>query len=580
MPRAARRILFAAGVSLLAVGCRGRDVIAPDGRTVSLLVRADLSATATASVVVVVTATDIPTPLVFNLAVSNGTASGTVTLPVGSARTITMHAYDAGGVETHRGAVTVNIQAGINPTIVLVLTPLAGDVGINVTLGSLVITITPGADTLAVAGTAVFSAAIVDGTGAPILQPVTWGSMHPGIATVASTGDRTAQVTAVAPGVTTVVASFGGAAGSATIVVSAAPVLQQISSAFSSPLYLTQPPGDTSRLFVVEQTGNIRVIRNGQLLSTPFLDLTNVVSFGGERGLLSMAFHPNYVNNGQFFVDYTDRPNGNIQVARYTVSANPDIANAASAQPVININHSTFSNHNGGLVKFGPDGFLYVGVGDGGGSNNQLRTGQDTTKLLGKLLRINVNALPYVVPASNPFVGRPPAQPEIWAYGLRNPWRFSFDRETGDLYIADVGEGSREEVDVQPATSRGGENYGWSILEGSLCFDTTPCSSAGTKLPVFEYPHSGGTITGCSITGGYVYRGSRLPLLRGHYFFADYCSGWVRSFRYVSGAVVDLHNYAAEFGTLGNITSFGEDSRGELYIIVQSGSVYRIAPAP
>jgi hypothetical protein len=286
MPRAARRILFAAGVSLLAVGCRGRDVIAPDGRTVSLLVRADLSATAAASVVVVVTATDIATPLVFNLGVSNGTASGTVTLPVGSARTITMHAYDAGGVETHRGAVTVNIQAGINTTIILVLTSLAGDVVINVTLGALVITVTPAADTLAVAGTAALSASIVDGTGAPVLQPVTWGSMNPGIATVASTGDRTAQVTAARTGVTTVVASFGGAAGSATIVVSAAPVLQQISTAFSSPVYLTQPPGDTSRLFVVEQTGNIRVIRNGQLLGTPFLDLTNVVSFGGERGLI------------------------------------------------------------------------------------------------------------------------------------------------------------------------------------------------------------------------------------------------------------------------------------------------------
>jgi hypothetical protein len=352
-------------------------------------------------------------------------------------------------------------------------------------------------------------------------------------------------------------------------------------SGLTAPLYLTQPPGDTSRLFIVEQAGRVHIVKNGTLLATPFLDITALVLSGGERGLLSLAFHPNYANNGQFFVDYTDKPNGNIQVARYTVSANPDVANAASAQPIISINHSTFGNHNGGLVTFGPDGFLYIGVGDGGGANNQLRTGQDTTQLLAKLLRIDVNgALPYVVPASNPFVGRPPAKPEIWAYGLRNPWRFAFDRLTGDLYIADVGQGRREEVNFQAAASTGGQNYGWSILEGSLCFDNSPCSSAGTVLPIFEYDHTTGSITGCSITGGYVYRGSRLPLLRGRYFFGDYCSGWVRSFRYVSGAVQDLTDHTPQFGTLGNITSFGEDSRGELYIVVQGGSVYRIAPAP
>ena len=554
----------------------------PENRSVPLLVRGDLSATATASVIVIVTASDIPTPLVFNLTVSNGTASGTITLPVGSARTITMHAYDAGGVETHRGSGTFNILAGTNPAIVLVLTPLAGDVVINVTLGSFVITIAPAAETLAVAGTGGLTASIVDGNGQPVLQPVVWGSLNPGVASVASTGDRTAQITAVAPGGTTIVASFGGGAGSNTVVVSANPGVELVANGFTAPLYVTQPPADTSRLFVVEQGGRVMIVKNGTTLATPFLDLTSLVLSGGERGLLSIVFHPNYGNNGQFFVGYTDKPNGNIQVARYTVSGNPDVASAGSAQPVISINHSTFGNHNGGQLVFGPDGFLYISVGDGGGANDQLGTGQDTTVLLAKLLRLDVNGvLPYVVPPSNPFVGRAPAKPEIWAYGLRNPWRVTFDRLTGDLYIADVGQNGREEVNVQSRLSTGGENYGWSIMEGSICFGTIdPCNQTGLRLPVFDYPHSGGPITGCSITGGYVYRGQKLPLLNSHYFFADYCSGWVRSFRYVNGVAQNLTDYTPRFGTLRNITSFGQDSRGELYIVVQGGSVYRIAPAP
>jgi glucose/arabinose dehydrogenase len=579
MARAARRFLFAAGALLLLAGCRGPDATDPD-QSVPLFVRADLTASAATSVVVVVTASDIPTALVFNLTVSNGTASGTITLPVGSARTITMHAYDAGGVETHRGSGTFDIHAGTNPTIVLALTPLAGDVVIDVTLGSLVITVTPAAETLAVAGTGGFSASIVDGLGAPVLKPVVWGSMNPGVATVASTGDRTVQVTAVAPGSTTIVATFGGAAGSATVIVSANPSVQLVSSGFNQPVYLTQPPADTSRLFVVEQPGFIRLVKNGSLLGTDFLDISSLVLSGGERGLLSIAFHPNYANNGHFFVAYTDRPNGNVQVARYTVSANPDVANAGSAQLIINVSHSTFGNHNGGQLAFGPDGYLYFSIGDGGGANNQLRTGQDTTVLLAKILRLDVNgALPYVVPPSNPFVGRA-GRDEIWAWGLRNPWRFSFDRQTGDLYIADVGQGRKEEVNFQPANSTGGQNYGWSIFEGTLCFDVTPCSSVGITQPVFEYDHSGAPITGCSITGGYVYRGAKLPLLRGHYFFADYCSGWVRSFRLVGDVVQNLTDYTPRFGILGNITSLGQDSRGELYILLQGGSVYRIVPAP
>lgn len=579
MPRYARRSAAAALLCLLLSGC-ARDTTAPGGHAVSLLVRADLTATAAATVAVVVTAADIPSPLVFNVPVVDGIATGSITLTAGSGRTITMHAYDSGGTETHRGAVTVNIQAGTNPTIALVLTPLAGDVPIDVTLGSFVVTIAPAADTLAIGGTASFTATILDADGDPVLQAVTWATLEPGIATVASTGDRTVQVTAVNLGTTTIVASFGGSAGVATIIVSATPTLQVVATGIVFPTYLTQPPADTSRLFVIERAGRIRVIRNGTLLAGVFLDVVSLIRPGGEGGLLSMAFHPNYANNGQFFVFYTDIDR-TIQVVRYTVSGDPDVADAGSAQPIIAIPHPGFENHYGGLVTFGPDGYLYIGLGDGGGSDNQLRHGQDSTQLLSTMIRIDVNgAPPYAIPANNPFVGRAPARPEIWAYGFRNPWRFSFDRLTGDLYIADVGQGAREEIDFQPAASTGGQNYGWSILEGTLCFDTTPCSSAGTVLPVFEYNHTagGGPITGCSITGGYVYRGTRLPLLGGHYFFADFCQGWVRSFRYVNGAVTDLHLYTAEFGAIGNITSFGEDSRGELYIMTSQGGVYRIAP--
>jgi len=577
MPRYAQSLAAAALLCLLLSGC-AQDTTDPGKHVVSLLVRADLTATAAATVVVVVTAPDITSPVVFNVPVVNGVATGSINLTAGSGRTITMHAYDANGTETHRGAVTVTIQGGTNPTITLVLTPLAGDLPINVTLGSYVVTVAPTADTLPIGGTAALTATILDANGVPVLQPVTWATLDPGIATVASTGDRTVQVTAVRPGATTIVASFGGSAGVSGIIVSATPMAQVIATGLVFPVYLTQPPADTSRLFIVQRAGRIRIIRNGTLLPGAFLDIVSLIRSTGEGGLLSLAFHPNYEHNGQFVVLYTDL-GGTIQVVRYTVSADPEVADPASAQPIISIPHPTFDNHYGGLVKFGPDGFLYIGLGDGGGANNQLGHGQDSTQLLASILRIDVNgAAPYVVPASNPFVGRPPAKPEIWARGLRNPWRYAFDRLTGDLYIADVGQGAREEIDVQPVASSGGQNYGWSILEGTMCFDSTPCSSAGTVLPVFEYPHSGGTITGCSITGGYVYRGARLPLLSGRYFYADYCRGWVRSFRYANGTASDHHDYTPEFGTLGNITSFGEDSRGELYILSQQGVVYRISP--
>jgi len=563
--------------ALLALGaCIPHDLTEPPADRATLVVSADVSAAAVASLVVEVTAPDITSLLVFNIPIANGVASGTITLPAGSGRRITMHAFDAGGVETHRGSVTVSIRSGANPTISLVLSPLAGDAPINATLGSFVVTVTPAADTLPIAGTGVLTATIIDANGNPVIDRVVWATLNPNIATVATTGDRTAQVTAVSPGATSVVATFGGSGGSAPIIVSATPALRFVANGFSAPLYLTQPPGDTTRLFVVEQGGRIRVILNGTLAATPFLDISSLVLFSGERGLLSMAFHPNYANNHQFFVDYTDL-SGTIQVVRYT-AATPDAVDPGSAQAILSIAHPTYANHNGGLVKFGPDGYLYIGVGDGGGTAttaDPTGNGQRTDTLLGKILRIDVNSgSPYVVPANNPFVGLPPAKPEIWAYGLRNPWRFSFDRVTGDLYIADVGEASREEVDVQAATSPGGRNYGWSIMEGFACYNAATCSQTGLVLPVLDYDHT----QGCSITGGYVYRGSQLPILTGQYFYGDFCRGWVRSFRYVNNSVVDQHDYLTQFGNQGHITSFGEDLRGELYIVYNEGFIYRIAP--
>lgn len=347
--------------------------------------------------------------------------------------------------------------------------------------------------------------------------------------------------------------------------------LRQVASGLASPVHLAAPAGD-ARLFVVEQPGRIRVVENGSLLPTPFLDITDRVGSGGERGLLSVAFHPQYASNGLFFVNYTDRA-GDTRVERYRVSADRNRADPASARLVIGIDQP-YANHNGGLVAFGPDGKLYVGMGDGGGGGDPLEAGQDPTQLLGKLLRLEVDgAAPYAIPADNPYAGRTDRRPEIWATGMRNPWRFSWDRTAGLLYVADVGQNRLEEIDVVPA-GQGGLNYGWDVMEGSDCFEPRDgCDRTGLVLPVAEYAHD----DGCSVTGGFVYRGQDLPALRGHYFYADYCEGWIRSFRYAGGQAADARSWEVE--NVGNITSFGEDSRGELYVLSSSGGVYRIVAA-
>ncbi|HEX8241998.1 MAG TPA: PQQ-dependent sugar dehydrogenase [Longimicrobium sp.] len=346
--------------------------------------------------------------------------------------------------------------------------------------------------------------------------------------------------------------------------------LVEVARGFDQPIYVTSPAGD-ARLFVVEQTGRIRIIQNGQVLPTPFLDVSGLISAGGERGLLSMAFHPGYASNGFFYVDYTDR-NGDTRVVRYHVSSNPNQADPASAQLVLTV-AQPFANHNGGLLMFGPDRKLYVALGDGGSGGDPQGNGQNFAALLGKILRLDVDAgQPYAIPADNPFVGQTGRRGEIWITGVRNPWRFSFDAASGLLYLADVGQNAWEEVNVVQA-NRGGLNLGWNLMEGMHCYNAATCSQQGLTLPVLEYGHG----DGCSITGGYVYRGSAIPALRGHYFYSDYCSGWLRSFRWDGAQAADQRQW--EVGSLGNVTSFGEDANHELYLTTAAGRVLRFAPA-
>jgi glucose/arabinose dehydrogenase len=351
-----------------------------------------------------------------------------------------------------------------------------------------------------------------------------------------------------------------------------APALVEVADGLSFPVHLTSPPGDP-RLFVVEKSGTIRVIKDGQVLQTAFLDIRDEVSGGSEQGLLSLAFHPDYASNGRFFVDYTNRA-GDTRVVEYRVSADPDRADPAPVQTILSVDQP-FANHNGGLLVFGPDGMLYVGLGDGGSGGDPQGNGQNRGVLLGKILRIDVDAgTPYAIPSDNPFVGQAGRRGEIWAWGLRNPWRFSFDRETGDLFVADVGQNDREEVNAR-SRDEGGVNYGWNVMEGSECFQDDDCDRAGLTLPVVEYDHG----EGCSITGGFVYRGSALPELRGHYFFSDFCSGFVRSFRLAGGAAVEERSWP-DLEPGGSIPSFGEDADGELYLLTREGSVHKIAPRP
>ncbi len=346
--------------------------------------------------------------------------------------------------------------------------------------------------------------------------------------------------------------------------------LDVVASGLSLAVDLAAPPGD-DRLFVVEKAGRIRIIENGELLATPFLDITGPVkSSGNEQGLLGLTFAADYAASGLFYVYYTaDAGNGDTVVAEYSVSANRNVADPASGR-ILFTTDQPYSNHNGGAVQIGPDGYLYVGLGDGGGGGDPGEHGQNKSTVLGSILRLDP-ATGEAAPG-NPFIGRAGAD-EIWIWGLRNPWRFSFDAATGDMYIGDVGQGSIEEVDVVPA-GIGGLNMGWDAYEGNRCFEG-PCDPAGLTFPVHQYSHRAGGACGGSITGGYVYRGNELPWLRGHYFYADWCHGDLKSFRRnAAGDAVQHINWSQRLGAPGFITSFGVDGRGELYLLAQ-GKVYQ-----
>ena len=360
---------------------------------------------------------------------------------------------------------------------------------------------------------------------------------------------------------------------------------QLVASGFAQPTYVCSDPHDSSRLFVLERSsGKIKLVKNGVVQSTPFLNIGDKVSSNvdGEEGLLGMAFPPNFgAKNPFFYVCYSDIFGASV-VDAYKLSSNPDKAKKASGTQILKI-QGTENFHFGGMLAFGPDGYLYVSRGDGGPQNDSLGHSQDLNQLLGKLLRIKVNkAKPYKIPATNPFVGNASAKPEIWAYGLRNPWRFCFDRLNGNLYIADVGQNNREEIDFQPASSTGGQNYGWNIAEGFACIggDGTCGTDSGFTPPVYDYTHNDGV----AIIGGYVYRGAAIPALQGKYFFADHGFTTIWSLRYDGNAVTELVDHSSELepagaNTLNSISSFGEDADGEMYIVdIGDGEIYKIVP--
>lgn len=353
--------------------------------------------------------------------------------------------------------------------------------------------------------------------------------------------------------------------------------LEPYASGFDEPVYVTAPPGDVHRLFVVQQNGHIRVLTDRISADADFLDLSASITSGGERGLLGLAFHPDYASNGRFYVDYTDLA-GDTKVSEFRVSDDPNVADPESERVILAVDQP-FANHNGGHLAFGADGMLYVALGDGGGGGDPFGNAQRLDTLLGKILRLDVDGgAPYAVPRDNPFVGREGARGEIFVHGLRNPWRFSFDRATGDLYIGDVGQGDREEIDATAAASAAGSNYGWNVMEGNACYPPgAECDDAGLTRPVFDYGHD----QGCAVTGGYVYRGRRMPGLAGTYLFGDYCSGKAWTFRLEGGAAADLRERTAELGTAGaSLSSFGEDACGEVYFVSYgSGQVLRLAPA-
>jgi glucose/arabinose dehydrogenase len=398
--------------------------------------------------------------------------------------------------------------------------------------------------------------------------------------TASSTASTTSQPTNTPEATETVTATAAAATAPAAAGLSNVKLkLEPVASGLSGPLWVTHADDDSGRLFVIEKPGTIRIIADGKLVEQPFLDIRDRVgSSSSEQGLLGLAFAPDYAQSGFFFVDYTDKQ-GDTVIARFKVSANADIADPASEFKVLGVDQPA-PNHNGGDIVFGPDGMLWIGMGDGGAANDRFGNGQNPATLLGKLLRLDVTtdlSKPYTIPADNPWVSNDwngqDVRDEVWAVGLRNPWRFSFDRQTGDLWIADVGQNTYEEVDHVKANAdgrvQGGLNFGWPIMEGQHCFGKETCQREGLKIPVAEYNHT----EGCSITGGYVYRGKSYPALTGAYLFADYCSGTIWGLQRIGNSWQRVELLSTSY----NISSFGEDEAGELYVTdLDRGGVYRV----
>jgi glucose/arabinose dehydrogenase len=362
--------------------------------------------------------------------------------------------------------------------------------------------------------------------------------------------------------------------------------LEEVARGLGEPVVAVVPPGER-RIFVAERTGRIVILEDGQPRATPFLDLGTEVEAGGqEQGLLGLAFHPGYATNRRFFVYYTAR--GNALTIAELVAASADVADPGSRRTLLVIPHPDFDNHNGGWLEVGPDGYLYVATGDGGAGGDPDGNAQNKDVLLGKLLRLDVSTPgTYAIPPTNPFAGAVAGRDEIWAYGLRNPWRNTFDPATGALYIADVGQNYAEEIDIQPGGSAGGQDYGWDVLEGTSCYNDddpwTPlpaCNRAGRTLPVYEYRHQDTKTGSASLTGGVVYRGCRMPALAGTYFFSDAVNAFLRSFRW-DGTAVTQPTEHGPFGDqlAGGVYAFGRDADGEVLVLTGNGKVLRIVPA-
>ena len=373
-----------------------------------------------------------------------------------------------------------------------------------------------------------------------------------------------------------------------------------IADGYKKPVFITSYPNNAKLLYIVEQAGLIKLINDGKKLSRPFFDINKRVVNpnrpGDERGLLGFAFHPNHTNNGKFYINYMDN-DGNTIISEF--STNSKLRADHKSERIILKLKQPYGNHNGGDIQFGPDGYLYISIGDGGKAGDPLNAGQDLSSLFGKIIRIDIEQKPYGIPKSNPFFGQKDKREEIWAWGLRNVWRFSFDKQTGDKYLADVGQNKWEEVNFEPASSEGGLNYGWRIMEANHCYDPKEnCPTEGLIKPIIEYPNDANhpafafriieelsfsetDVEGCSVTGGYVYRGQKIKSMQGQYIFGDYCSGNIWTLKVVNGKAINFKNRTEEINIGGGefttyISSFGQDSDGEIYIIDYNGGIYKL----